>query len=214
MSETLGSQIAALDNGPIPWQRAVMVRLADEGIPINAIARSLRTPSSDVREIIKEACEKSQILAVPRDDWPPGSQRDGRLPDCVRLSMADPVFITHLMRAYHVTGSEAALLAGLIRRPEMTRASLHVLIQREGRDEDTDIKIVDVFMCKLRAKLKKHGIFIKTIWGRGYFLEPAGRKMIMEKLGIPAEDGPEAGAVADVLSTTSGGAERQVSKAA
>jgi two-component system, cell cycle response regulator CtrA len=40
-----------------------------------------------------------------------------------------------------------------------------------GRDEP-DIKIIDVFVCKLRRKLRKHdmGDFVTTVWGRGYQL--------------------------------------------
>lgn len=36
-------------------------------------------------------------------------------------------------------------------------------------------KIIDVFICKLRAKLRPHGLEIATIWGRGYELTPDAR---------------------------------------
>lgn len=39
-----------------------------------------------------------------------------------------------------------------------------------GLDEPDD-KIVDVFVCKVRKKLVRHGIVITTIWGRGYMLK-------------------------------------------
>jgi len=43
-------------------------------------------------------------------------------------------------------------------------------------DEEPDIKIVDVFVCKLRKALNDQalglGDMIKTVWGRGYTLEP------------------------------------------
>jgi len=35
-------------------------------------------------------------------------------------------------------------------------------------DEEPEIKIVDVFVCKVRKKLKGLGIGIDTVWGRGY----------------------------------------------
>lgn len=38
-------------------------------------------------------------------------------------------------------------------------------------DEVPEIKIVDVFICKLRRKLKPLGIELATIWGRGYRVE-------------------------------------------
>ena len=42
-----------------------------------------------------------------------------------------------------------------------------------GRDEP-DLKIIDVFVCKLRKKLvaadSGHLSYIETVWGRGYAL--------------------------------------------
>ena len=40
-------------------------------------------------------------------------------------------------------------------------------------NDGVHIKIVDVFICKIRRKLKPHGIEIKTIWGCGYQMEKA-----------------------------------------
>ena len=42
-----------------------------------------------------------------------------------------------------------------------------------GKDEP-EIKIIDVFVCKLRKKLSKASggfNYIKTVWGRGYTLK-------------------------------------------
>lgn len=41
-------------------------------------------------------------------------------------------------------------------------------------DETPKITIVDVFICKIRAKLDAFGIKIETAWGRGYFMPAAG----------------------------------------
>jgi len=38
-------------------------------------------------------------------------------------------------------------------------------------DAAPEIKIIDVFVCKLRKKLKPLGLDLKTHWGRGYSLE-------------------------------------------
>jgi two-component system, cell cycle response regulator CtrA len=56
----------------------------------------------------------------------------------------------------------------------VTKAALMAALYPVEADE-ADIKIVDVFVCKLRAKLKPLGLDIQTIWGRGYrFVAPAG----------------------------------------
>ncbi len=195
----------------------IAVRMADEGVPVVAIARSLGRPSGDVRQEIKMAILRSEILAMPRDDWPPGSSRNTRTPDCPAHHIADPVLIPQLMRAYAITGTEAKILGALLRRSEMMREALHDLVQKP--DKETNIKIIDVFMCKLRRKLKKYDIYICTIWGKGYYLDPDARKLIFEKLAIPASEGPEAGAVAQVVydnagKAPSGGMVRRPSKAA
>lgn len=37
-----------------------------------------------------------------------------------------------------------------------------------GRIDTAEIKIVDVFICKIRKKIKGMGIEIETCWGSGY----------------------------------------------
>jgi two-component system cell cycle response regulator CtrA len=45
---------------------------------------------------------------------------------------------------------------------------LHAVAPAWG--DEQEIKIVDVFVCKLRKKLAGLGISIETVWGRGYRL--------------------------------------------
>lgn len=40
------------------------------------------------------------------------------------------------------------------------------------RQEEPEIKIVDVLVCKMRKKLTRIGIEIGTQWGQGYFIRP------------------------------------------
>ena len=44
----------------------------------------------------------------------------------------------------------------------------------EGIDDEPEVKIIDVFVCKLRRKLSEMHPdaekFIETVWGRGYRL--------------------------------------------
>ncbi len=50
--------------------------------------------------------------------------------------------------------------------PEKWRRNIY-----SGRSEEPGIKIVDVFICKLRRKIKPFGVSINTIWGQGWALE-------------------------------------------
>ncbi len=82
-------------------------------------------------------------------------------------------FTTH--PSYNLTNLEDKILGQLILHTVATRRMFYEAIY--GMDSDPPYeKIVDVFVCKLRKKLKPHGVEIKTMWGQGYFLEPDMRE--------------------------------------
>jgi two-component system cell cycle response regulator CtrA len=73
-------------------------------------------------------------------------------------------------RLWGLTQREAQVLGLLLRRQVMTHAQLFEAIW--GGDSERNIKIVEVVVCKLRAKLRPHGIAIRTEYGAGYFIPP------------------------------------------
>lgn len=161
----------------------VAVRLADEGVPVRAISRSLMLSTEEVREVLEGAGERGMILSIPRDDWPPGTRRDERSPDTIPLEFEDEHMTMLVMRTFAVTSSMAKIFVALLRRPEMTKPALHLTLQRDDADDPTEVKIVDVFICKLRKKLPT-GIEIKTQWGRGYFIPHEGKVEAYRRLGV------------------------------
>ena len=54
----------------------------------------------------------------------------------------------------------------------LTKEALLVAVY-QLQHEEPEIKIIDVWICKLRKKLKPLGVNIDTVWGRGYRLLPA-----------------------------------------
>jgi DNA-binding winged helix-turn-helix (wHTH) protein len=89
----------------------------------------------------------------------------------------------------------------LLKRDEADKDTLHYVIEtqralrrsRLNNSETTDPKMVDVVICKLRKKLKPLGINIKTLWGRGYYLNEESRKVAESILtGIVREGYEEA----------------------
>jgi len=93
----------------------------------------------------------------------------------------------------HLTPKETALLSALLQLPAGCYASRDQLYSGMYPDEgDTDIKIVDVFACKLRKKLGPRGIVIDNLWGRGYRLAE-GRELAKQWRQPPA---PEASVAA------------------
>jgi two-component system cell cycle response regulator CtrA len=71
---------------------------------------------------------------------------------------------------WRLTPAEARLFNGLMSRQMASKGALMDAIY-QGRDE-AEIKIVDVFVCKIRKKLKPFGIAIETVWGQGYRIPP------------------------------------------
>jgi len=77
----------------------------------------------------------------------------------------------------HVTGKEYQILELLSLRKGSALTKEMVLNHLYGGMDEPEIKIIDVFICKLRKKLAiaSHGKdYIETVWGRGYMLrEPS-----------------------------------------
>jgi two-component system, cell cycle response regulator CtrA len=77
----------------------------------------------------------------------------------------------------HLTGKEYQMLELLALRKGMTLTKEMFLNHLYGGMDEPEIKIIDVFICKLRKKLVSASNgkdYIETIWGRGYMLrEPS-----------------------------------------
>lgn len=78
-----------------------------------------------------------------------------------------------------LSASEAKIIGILTKREMVTKAQMlqMLYISRSG-GEEVEAKIVDVFVCKARAKLNKFDITIETVWGRGYRLNPENKAKI------------------------------------
>lgn len=71
---------------------------------------------------------------------------------------------------WRLTSSEARLFAFLTTRDVASKSAIMQALYSDRADEDPEIKIIDVFVCKLRRKVKPFGVKIETVWGRGYSL--------------------------------------------
>lgn len=72
-----------------------------------------------------------------------------------------------------LTGHETRLFGRLLKGDVASKAALLTAIYN-GRDE-AEIKIIDVFICNMRKKLKPFGLEIATIWGVGYRMTPESK---------------------------------------
>lgn len=69
-----------------------------------------------------------------------------------------------------LTPHEAKVFACLAAREQASKEMIMSALYGARGDDVVQIKIVDVFVCKMRKKLKPFGIEISTLWGKGYTL--------------------------------------------
>jgi len=88
--------------------------------------------------------------------------------------------------AIHLTGKEYAILELLILRKGIVLAKESFLNHLYGGMDEPEIKIIDVFICKLRKKLADAGIrnLIGTVWGRGYILKDNDTGILPAKAAV------------------------------
>ena len=78
----------------------------------------------------------------------------------------------------HLTGKEYGILELLSLRKGTTLTKEMFLNHLYGGLDEPELKIVDVFICKLRKKLAtatRGDHYIETVWGRGYVLRDPHR---------------------------------------
>lgn len=171
-----------------PSLKPIAEAFAVEGIPVNAIARGLRQPASLVWNTLEEARQVGKIVELPPPDWPPTARAADRLPYRTTATVADSLLVAS-RKEYKLTNLEANFFAVLMANDNASKEKLHKVVGRERQKrnpaaEDTDEKMVDVIICKLRKKIEPVGIKIQTIWGHGYFIAPEVRGRVLTELGI------------------------------
>ncbi len=93
-------------------------------------------------------------------------------------------------KAIHLTGKEYQMLELLSLRKGTTLTKEMFLNHLYGGMDEPELKIIDVFICKLRKKLAEAtggSNYIETVWGRGYVLrDPAGEAKPAPRLAASA----------------------------
>ena len=91
-------------------------------------------------------------------------------------------------RTVHLTGKEYAILELLTLRKGLVLTKEAFLNHLYGGMDEPEVKIIDVFICKLRKKLAQAGCsdLIGTVWGRGYVMrDPLAQSARMTLPGVP-----------------------------
>ena len=89
----------------------------------------------------------------------------------------------------HLTGKEYQMLELLSLRKGTTLTKEMFLNHLYGGMDEPELKIIDVFICKLRKKLAEvtgGENYIETVWGRGYVLRDPAPAIMSQRLAVGA----------------------------
>jgi len=113
-----------------------------------------------------------QAIVRPSQDHPEATIRTGKL--AVNL---DARIVSVEDQPVHLTGKEYGILELLsLRKGTILTKEMFLDRLYHGMNEP-QLKIIDVFLCKLRKKLAQAtggNHYIETVWGRGYMLRDPG----------------------------------------
>lgn len=174
-----------------PELTPLAVRAAVEGIPVRAISRILGQPSDVVYATLHEQHIMGRLVELPRADWPPTARAADHLPQ-MKVKPSDDDILFACRRQLKLTSLEAGFLVVLLKHDRAEKAKLHHVIeqQRQARStrpdtmELTDLKMVDVMICKLRKKMRDLDprFVIETVWGGGYYVDDEVKRLIVDRI--------------------------------
>ena len=87
-----------------------------------------------------------------------------------------------IRRAFKLTPSQTKIVSALLARQFISRGDLmDVLYGAKPVCDQPDIKIIDVMICKLRAKLRAvdPSIAVQAVWGQGHAMSPEAKAKII-----------------------------------
>lgn len=175
----------------------IIVDLMLPGIDGYEVVRSLRATRNNTPIMILSGLsgsdKKVKGLGFGADDYLTKpfdrSELIARVNALVRRSkgLADPIVRTGIMeinlnskivtiggKVLHLTSKEYALIELLAMRKGTTINKEQFLNHLYGGMDEPEMKIIDVFLCKIRRKIEKLSggeEYIETVWGRGYILK-------------------------------------------
>ncbi|MGS1095843.1 winged helix-turn-helix transcriptional regulator [Aquamicrobium terrae] len=174
-----------------------MVAQIVRGIRLGNVKNRLLVTFPEVADIEKASKLRGDVLFAGADDVQPATiderevvarlkalQRRGDYVDHIRIALPGAVFVstrcqieTKDGRSLRVYPKASAILVELARRPGEVRTKQQIMDALYGGEDEPEIKVIDVLVCKLRQKIMEAtgGLdVIQCVWGRGYQFVPEG----------------------------------------
>lgn len=179
----------------------VVTVFARQGIALTTIARAMALPVNRVEFMCQRAHQNGELQMIPPIS--PTDTRGALMSEVsnLRVQLDDAqAFIRELSNQDYVetfvgvarmTRSEAKVAATIAKQGRATKAAIyHVLYGGFDDDHLREPKIVDVLVCKVRKKLKLHGIEIDTVWGVGYSMTSEAIARLNALADVPFVESP------------------------
>jgi DNA-binding response OmpR family regulator len=116
--------------------------------------------------------------------------------DMLRERIAQLEALLHGVRAppieFRLTGQESLIFGLLLHRSVVTKDMILSTLYRGFGKDEAEAKIADVYICKMRRKLKPFAIEILTHWGRGWEMPAASRLIAREMISASELNGEAA----------------------
>lgn len=172
----------------------VVTVFARQDIALATIARAMALPLDRVRGMCRRAHESGELQMIPADTSDDRrhallveltnvrAQLDDAREQIRQLMTQKESVAESLVGVAGLTRSESKVVTTIAKFGRATKTSIYHALYG-GNDEDRDPKIVDVLVCKVRQKLKRHDIEIKTVWGTGYTMDAENIAKLSELCG-------------------------------
>jgi len=97
--------------------------------------------------------------------------------------------VANFKNAFDLSVKEAEVLATLASGKTCSKEYLHTVLYSTRGDDAPELKIIDVFICKIRNKVARYGVKIQTSWGIGYFVSnPESLQIVAAGGSLPLTD--------------------------
>jgi len=174
---------------------AVVLAFARYGIPVSTISKALVVPESAVHAICLRGIREGDLIMMPQEH---NELRGDYLREVTKLreqvedlqerirdlSQKQGGDYKDFQGIAGLTDHEARIVAALVVAGRMTKERLYYAAYgTKAENEQPEPKIIDVFVCKVRKKLARLNVEIKTLWGTGYEMSREHRNTMLQLAG-------------------------------
>jgi hypothetical protein len=166
----------------------IIIRSAQENIPIKVMSRILGYPESKLKQYIETAIENGKLEEPPPDDWPHLRGISQSLPSNELIFYGHHnCDVSDACDEFDLTVGEGCLLMCLVKRAGQF-CSAEMLLAATAREPDkVSGNLVQTHICRLRKKMKPFGVgFVMRRWC-GYMMPASAAQIVVSRIAVRRE---------------------------